>query len=425
MSNANNNEPAQQPETALPAPRRRPSPLRLVLPGLILAGALFFGWRWYQHMLLYVSTDNAQLNSDVLPVSTQISGQVVEVLVRENDDVEAGQILIRLDRRSYEIKLQEAEAMLHVARQQAGSAQASISVSSSQARASGTAASGGVSQADASLQAAEAQLSQVQAARDSSAAHIRELETVLAQAETHLDRYRSLARAEIIARQELDDATAARDTARARLDAAREEQSSAEARIEQAEAGIEQATAQQLSSGGGLQLARAARDQVGLNEAQYETALAQVEVAQASVAKAQLDLDNTEIKALRSGRIGRRQVEPGQQISPGQNLLAIVPEAIWVEANFKETQMSRLHPGQAVEIIVDALPNSPLSGIVDSFSPASGATFSLIPPENATGNFTKVVQRIPVRIRIDEDSLQGLREMLTPGMSVVVHVRAS
>ncbi|MCB1187076.1 HlyD family secretion protein [bacterium] len=403
----------------------RPSPLRFLLPMLIVGGALVYGWQWWQHQQLYVSTDNAQINTNVLPVSTQLSGQVLEVLVGENDVVEEGQLLVRLDPAPFEIRLQQAEAQLHVAQQQSDAARAMVGVSAAQAGAMDSTADGAEQQASASISGAQATLEQATAARDAAAARIRELQAALDQAQTHLGRLDSLFAANIVSRQELDDATAARDTAQARVDAAHDELQSAEGRIAQAQAGIEQASALQASSDGGRKSAVAAQRQVGYNQAQYETALATVEVHEAAVAQAKLDLSHCEIHAVRSGHIGRRNVEPGQQVSPGQNLLAIVPDEIWIEANFKETQLGRLHPQQAAEIEVDALPGVTLSGVVDSFSPASGATFSLIPPENATGNFTKVVQRIPVRIRLDDALIdEGLREMLAPGMSVVVHVRA-
>ncbi|MCB1217108.1 HlyD family secretion protein [bacterium] len=405
--------------------RGRPAPLRIVLPLLIVGGALFYGWKWWQHQRLYVTTDNAQINTNVLPVGSQLSGQVLEVLVGENDEVTEGQLLVRLDPAAFEIRLQQAEAQLHVARQQSAAAEALIAVSAAQAGALDSTADGAEQQASASISGAKATLEQATSARDAAEARIRELQAALDQAQTHLGRLDSLYAASIIPRQQLDDAIAARETAQARLDAAQDELQSAEGRIAQAQAGIEQATALQAGSEGGRRSALAARRQVGYNEAQYETALATVEVQEAAVAQARLDLAHCEIRAVRSGRIGRRNVEAGQQVSPGQNLLAIVPDEIWIEANFKETQMSRLHPQQAAEIEIDALPGLKLSGTVDSFSPASGATFSLIPPENATGNFTKVVQRIPVRIRLDDDAIDDTaRRMLAPGMSVVVHVRA-
>jgi membrane fusion protein (multidrug efflux system) len=171
-----------------------------------------------------------------------------------------------------------------------------------------------------------------------------------------------------------------------------------------------------------LEDAEATALQTNVRQNEYAVARAAIDQAKVALNDAQLQLSYTNLKAPASGRIGRKSVEVGQRVQPGQPLLAIVENQVWVVANFKETQLKRMHPGQETEVKLDALPSHIFKGKVDSVAPASGAQFSLLPPDNATGNFTKIVQRIPVKVVLEPQSIKGFESLLTPGMSAVVSV---
>jgi membrane fusion protein (multidrug efflux system) len=196
----------------------------------------------------------------------------------------------------------------------------------------------------------------------------------------------------------------------------------AQAKLAQANEGVTRAQAQLSASRGGLQQAQAGNVQTQVNRSQYEAAGAAIAQAQASLKDAQLQLSYTNITAPNAGRVGRKTVEAGQRVQPGQPVMAIVDNNYWVVANFKETQMEQMQPGEPVEVKLDAFPHHAFRGRVDSVSPASGAQFALLPPDNATGNFTKIVQRVPVKIVLDPQSIQGYESRIVPGMSAEVSV---
>ena len=225
-----------------------------------------------------------------------------------------------------------------------------------------------------------------------------------------------------IARQQLDTARADYQVALAQRNAAQQGVAQAEAKLAQAREGVVRAQAQLAASQGGLQLAKAGGVQTEVNRSQYAAAQAQIAQAQANLKDAQLQLSYTNITAPNSGRVGRKTVEEGQRVQPGQPLMAIVDNQYWVVANFKETQLEKMQPGESVEVKLDAFPHHTFTGRVDSISPASGAQFALLPPDNATGNFTKIVQRVPVKIVLDSQSIKGYESRIVPGMSAEVSV---
>lgn len=404
------------------APRRGGFKRWLFLTLATVAGC-WYGWHWWQQRQMYEATDDAQLAADLVPVTSEIAGRVSAVDVEEHEEVAAGQLLVELDARPYEIAVHKAEAALHVAERQAAAAKAGVALSSSQASAQMTQADGGVSQAAASTATAESQV--VQAEFDAKAAQdkLDDLQARLDLAQAQYERYADLAARGYVSQLELDTARTARDSAKAQLAAGQKDLQSAQAKVAAARSSVEQAKAREVQSQGLKQGAQAATLQTTVTAAQYDTAEAQVELARAALEEAQLHLEQTRLTAAVAGRVGRRAVQPGQEVSPGQSLLAIVPPRMWVEANFKETQVRRMLPGQAVDLRVDALPHTVFHGKVASLAPASGATFSLIPPENASGNFTKVVQRIPVRVELDESQIGLYKDLLAPGMSVLVKVK--
>ena len=344
--------------TSAPGGRRR-----IVLGLVALAAVLGLGWAVKQWLYgrSHESTDNAQVDGHLVPVLAKVSGYVTAVNVAENDRVRADSTLVRIDEREYAVRVAQADAELAAARAQVGG--------SGMAEAQVANATGQRAALDASIAAARANS---------------------VKADADLARMRELVAKQIVSRQQLDAAQAAADAARAQLLSAQRSASAAGAGVTNAEAGVRLAQAR-------LAAAQATRD------------------------NAALQLSYTRVVSPVAGIVSRKQVEVGQLVQAGQPLLTVVSDTgVWVTANFKETQLSDLRVGQAVELEVDAYGGCSAKGKVESVSAATGAKFALLPPDNATGNFTKVVQRVPVRIAITEGCGKG--QPLRPGMSVAAHV---
>ena len=304
----------------------------------------------------YESTDDAFVDGHVSQISAQISGRVIRLLVQDNQDVEAGQPLVDIDPRDTQVKLDQTRAQREQYQAQLEQARANLPVRKADA-----------GQADANVRAAEADLFQAQ--RD-------------------YGRYQAI-NPRAITRQLIDNATAAQRSAQAKLEASKQAASGMRAQVEAA-------------------------------NAQVAAAAASVRVADADVASAELQASYAHVVAPASGRMTKRTVEVGNYVQPGQSLLAIVQPDTWVTANFKEAQLADMHPGQHVRISLDAYPGHPLDGHVDSLQAGTGSVFSSLPAENATGNYVKVVQRLPVKIVFDGDEWRNLR--LAPGLSAVPRV---
>jgi membrane fusion protein (multidrug efflux system) len=337
-----------------------------VLGLVALAALLGVGWGLKQWLYgrSHESTDNAQVDGHLVPVLAKVSGYVTAVNVAENDRVRGDSTLVKIDEREYAVRLAQADADLAAARAQAGGR-------------------GVAGQAEAQVENAAGQ----RAALD---ANIGVARANAVKAESDLNRVRELAAKQVVSKQQLDAAQAAADAARAQLLAAQRNASAAGAGVTNAEAGVRLAQAR-------LAAAQAARD------------------------NAALQLSYTRVTSPVGGIVSRKQVEVGQLVQAGQPLLTVVADTgVWITANFKETQLSDLRVGQAVELEVDAYGGCTAKGKVESVSAATGAKFALLPPDNATGNFTKVVQRVPVRIAITEGC--GKEQPLRPGMSVAAHV---
>jgi membrane fusion protein (multidrug efflux system) len=336
-----------------------------LLPLLVLAviGAGAWGWsRWGLE-----ETDNAQLQADLTEIASRIPGTVVQVAVQDNQPVQSGDLLVKLDPRDARAQLQQAQADLGVARREAEAQRTLAASTASRAAAAG---------------------SEALAAQEVAAA-----ERLRAQAD--LRRLQALARIGGVSRQEADRA---------------------QATYARAEGGF-------ISSRASRQSAEASRSEVQVDRQKAAAAAARVEQAAAALARAQLALSYTLIRAPEAGVIGARSAVPGRQVQPGQPLMTLVSATPWVEAHFKETQLDALYRGQPAEVRVDAFPGTVLRGHIQSLAPASGARFALLPPDNATGNFTKVVQRITARIALDGPVDPGLRPRLVPGLSALVSVR--
>jgi membrane fusion protein (multidrug efflux system) len=339
------------------------------------------------------STDDAQIDGHINIVSARVAGTVVEVRVKDNESVTAGAVLVQLDRKDYEVALAKARSDLAEAEATSQAARAGVPLTTRTTTSQLTAAGSDVETARARLAAAEARL--------------REIEANDTQASQDLERMKQLIAKDEISRQEYDSAVARAAAAHAGRD-------SAKAEVEGARRGVEMALAR-------LNQAETVPEQVAIMQARAASAEAKVQELRAALEQAQLNLEYTMIRAPVSGIVSRKTVEVGQSVQPGQALLALVPlEDTWVTANFKESQLRNMRPGQKAIVTVDAYGGRKFTGRVESIAAATGARFSLLPPENATGNYVKVVQRIPVKIVLDTG--QDPDHLLRPGMSVVATV---
>jgi membrane fusion protein (multidrug efflux system) len=312
-------------------PPRWRKPLAIAAAALVLLAIIGCGVAWWLHARNFESTDDAFVDGYVTQVAPQVAGRVIALQFTDNQHVEAGQVLVQIDPRDFEVKLDQAKAQLAIQ----------------------------------------------QSAFDQARANVRVAEADLVQAKKDYDRFTAID-PHAVSRQQVDNAEATYRAAQAKLDAARQ--------------AVDGAQAQMRSS-------------------------------EANVAAAELQLSYCTIVAPVAGRIGHRTVSVGNYVNPGQALFALVQDQVWVTANFKETQLAAMHPGQSVDIAVDAIPSITFHGRIDSLQPGTGSQFSVLPAENATGNYVKIVQRLPVKIAFDDDQARDAR--LSPGMSVVpyVHVR--
>jgi len=402
-ANLSSSESVPHQPTAAPAKRAR---AKIVLPALVAAAALV-GGTVYLHGKGKESTDDAFVESHVANVAPRVQGQVLRVLVHDNQTVNAGDVLVELDdrdatARQHAVKadLESAEANLAAANAQLTLAQPSVDASLRQAK-------GGVTQAFALSGSSKAQIEQARA--DLAAAESRAALTGMELARTvklHDDG--------AVAQAELDRRKAEDDQARAAVDQAKARVSAASVGLVNAGGGIE-------SAQGRLAAAQTGPDQVQVAAAQVDVAKARVDQAKAALEQAELNLSYMKVRAPTRGVVSRRSVEPGQLVDPARPLLALTAlDDSWIVANFKEDQIGDLRVGQPAQVTLDAFSGRKLNAHVDSFSGGTGSRFALLPPDNASGNFTKVVQRVPVLIRID-DRPEDI--VLRPGLSAFVTVR--
>ncbi len=406
-------------------PHRKHPGRKLILASVLGVGAIaagVTGFRWWQFASTHEQTDNATVSGHVYQISSRIPGTVQTVPVDDNQQVKAGQLLVQLDPKDYQVKVQQAQAALAIAQRQAQAAQGNISLAGANTQAQTAEAQGNVSGALAAIATARAAVTEAQSGVPAAQAQLVKAEADLQKVQADYSRYQSLYQDGAVAKQQLDSAKAAFDVAVAQRDVAQQGVSQARSKVAQAQEGVTSAQAQLAASQGGLQKAQAGSVQTDVNRSQYAAANAEITQAEASLAAAQLQLSYTNITAPEAGRIGRKTAEVGNIVQAGQPLMALVGNDLWVIANFKETQVRSMRPGAVVDVELDAFPGHKFTGRVNSLSPASGSQFSLLPPDNATGNFTKVVQRIPVKVVLDAASVQGYESLITPGMSANVTV---
>jgi membrane fusion protein (multidrug efflux system) len=362
----------------------------LILGILIVLVGVFFIWRYYS---VRESTDDAQIDGHITPVSARVGGTVTAVNFNDNSLVKAGDVLVQLDTKDYQVAVQRADADLADAQAGARAAQTSIPISN-------VATVNQLANARAALTASQRE---VEAAN----ARLREAQANYDRVNKDLERMKQLIAKDEVSRQQYDATAAATEAARATVDSARANVATAESHVAQAQAAE--------------RTAQSGPEQVNVTRARFGSATASAQKMLAALQQAKLNLQYTTVIAPANGIISKRTVEVGQVIQPGQPLAALVNlDDIYVTANFKETQLKKMRIGQPVKIHVDAFDRD-FDGHIDSFGGATGARFSLLPPENATGNYVKVVQRVPVKIVFEKD--QDPQHVLRPGMSVVPTVR--
>jgi membrane fusion protein, multidrug efflux system len=395
--------PAAETEVVRPPSRRRG--IVIVVVAIIVVAALILWWR----STYSEDTDDAQVNGQLIQISSRIAGQVIKVDVEENEMVQGGQEIAQLDPRDFQVAVENAQAALNTAIANAAVAKVTVPLITvntgsnlHSADADLSSSQAGVQQAERQLQAAHARVVQAQANAT--------------KAQSDLDRYRPLVAKDVISKQQWDAAVAAADADNAAV-------ADAQATEQAASDGVRIAHQRQAASEAALKYAQTGPEQIRVQDARAKAAEAQVAQAQAQLDQAKLNLSYCVIRAPEAGIITRKSVEIDQNVSSGQNLLTLVSlQDIWITANFKETQLRHMHAGEPVEIHVDST-GKDYSGRVTQIGGATGSVLSLFPPENATGNYVKVVQRVPVRIDFTDLAKEDANHELRPGLSVEPKVR--
>ena len=401
-------KPEQQNASPDPQPERPKSRRRFLIIGviaLLVVGAGLFWW----HSTYYESTDDAQVNGHLIQISSRIVGQVIKVNVDENQAVDAGTVLAEIDPKDFQVAVQQAEATLQ-------SAEASYEAAKVNVPLTGINTGNTLFSAGADVHGTQAQIAQAERQLDAAKARVVEAQANATKSQADLDRYRPLVEKDVISKQQFDAAVAAADANKAALVEAQANVTAAEEAVRVARDRLSQSQAQ-------LKTAQTAPQQIAIQRARADQAAALVAQSQAQLDQAKLNLSYTKIVAPQAGIVTRKSVEVGQNVSVGQNLMTLVSlDDVWITANFKETQLQHMRAGQAVVIEVDAYGGRKFDGKITQIGGATGSVLSLFPPENATGNYVKVVQRVPVRIDLI-DPKQNADHLLRPGLSVEPRVR--
>jgi membrane fusion protein (multidrug efflux system) len=390
-----------------PSSSLRKKALMISAAVVVAVAAAYFAWNAFR----YEDTDDAQVDGHIMPLSARINGQVLRVNFVEGQLVHQDDVLVIIDPSDYKIAVIQAQAALEDARATAASSHWNVPITDVTTRSSLDSAQSAVVNAEAGVKAAEQNYESAKAALVQAQANA-------TKSEADLERYKQLVAKEDISRQLYDQAVATATANRAAV-------VSAQATVQAAEQAVRQAEGKLLQSKADLRSAQTAPQQVSLRRAQADAADAQVDQRRAQLAQAQLNFSYTIIRSPVTGIIGKKSAEVGQNVTVGQEMLEVVPlDDIWVTANFKETQLAHMRPGQAVKIKVDAYGRA-WEGHVTNMGGGTGSVFSLLPPENATGNYVKVVQRLPVRIDFDRTIGQvfNAEGLLKPGLSVEPDVR--
>jgi membrane fusion protein, multidrug efflux system len=418
----NQSQPPQQAQAApqqTMAPRKRRRALLIVaIIGVLVAVG---GFLFYQYAQTYESTDDAQVDAHLNGVSSRIQGTVTAVFVDENQFVSEGQVLAKIDPRDYQVAAEQAQAQLSQSQADIAAEHPNVPITQTTNETNISTSQAQVDTQLAGLAAAEQDTAAARQRLNQSEAQLREAEANNAKAQADLERYRALVEKDEIPRTQFDQIVATAKAQAATVDSANAAVSVNKASVESAARIADQRRSQVAEARTRLaQSNRNAPQELARSQATLKAKQAQANAAKAGVDKALLDLSYTNVIAPAAGIIGKRSVEVGSTVQPGQQLFTIAQIGdIWVTANFKETQLQRMRPGQKAKIHIDAF-DQDFNGYVESMPAASGSITSLLPPENATGNFVKVVQRLPVRLRFDKKQT-GL-DRLRPGMSAVPKV---
>ncbi len=401
---------------ATPAQRIRRIIIGLVVLGVLVVGGLLL----WAHLSSYETTDDAQVDGHINAVSARVAGTVTRVNVEENQTVKAGTVLAQIDQRDYQVALDRSKADLAETVANSAAAQAEIPITSANTSSSVVSAQAGTEDARQGVAVAERNVNAARARVAVAQARVNEAQANFDKSSKDLARLKLLVDKDEISHQQYDAAIAAAEATKATRDSMLAGLNEAQQNVQVAQSQVSQARSKVTQAQSEVQSAATGPQQLKATRAKFAASEAQVQLRQAVVAQSELNLGYTVVRAPVTGVIGKKSVEVGQNVSVGQELLAVVPlEDIWITANFKETQLKKIHVGQKVNIHVDAYGRD-YKGYVESIAAASGARFSLLPPENATGNYVKVVQRLPVRIRLEAGENQD--HSLRPGMSVTPKV---
>ncbi len=395
-------------------PRRRWA--RILLPVALLFVLAAGGYELWKYFGAYESTDDAQIDGHIDAISARISGHLQAVPVEDAQFVKVGDTLARIDPRDYEVAVAQAEANLADAEAALQSSRTNVPIVSTNTASTLETARSSRADAEAGLAAAERQLDATRAQLETAQAQVNVAEANYKKNADDVERYRQLVAKEEIPQQQYDQAVQAAAAAKATIAAQSASVNAARHNVNAAEAAVKQAQTRITQADASIQAASTRPQQIAQSQANAKSAQAKVAEQRAVLDQARLNLSYTLITAPATGIIGKKTAEIGENVSPGESLMAVVSlDDIWVTANFKETQLKRMKPGQKVVFSVDAYGRE-YHGHVTGIGGASGSRFSLLPPENATGNYVKVVQRIPVRIDLDPG--ENKDHLLRPGMSV-------
>lgn len=399
-------EKSREEEEAAARTAQRKNRLKRIVP-IVLVIAVVGALLWWLHSRQYEDTDDAQIDGHISQIGPRIGGYIKAVNVEDNQEVQPGQVLVEIDPRDYQVALDRAKAELADSQAQAAAANYNIPITSIATKSQIESAEADVRNSQSAVAAAHKNL-------DAARAKLQAANANNVKAQNDVQRYKGLVERDVISKQQYDAAVAAAQSTAADVQSAQDNVVAAQEGVTQAEARVVQAQANLRNAGTGPR-------QVSVTQARATSAQSTAAKNQAELEQAQLNLQYTQITAPVHGIVGHRTAEVGQYVQPGQALMSLVDiDNVWVTANFKETQLKHMKPGQPVEIKVDASGRT-YKGKVQAIGGASGSRFSLFPPENATGNYVKVVQRIPVRIVLDPD--QNKDHLLRPGMSVVPDVK--
>jgi membrane fusion protein, multidrug efflux system len=380
---------------------------------IAIVAVLLVGWFWWESRQ-WEDTDDAEIDGHIYPISARVSGQVIKVNFDDGQVVHKGDVLVVIDPTDYTVALEHARADYQDAQAQALAAQYGVPVSS-------VGSFSQIRSATADMSSAQAGVAAAQKQADAAQSQILEAEADAKKLNTDVERYRQLLGKREISQQQFDAAIAAATAANATVQARQASLLAAQAEVRQAQSRIDQANAE-------IKNAQATPNTVAATKAKAQSADAQALRSKAALDQAQLNLSYTTIASPVDGIVGKRSVQVGSNVAIGQDLMAVVPlREVWVTANFKETQLAHMHPGQPVKIKIDTYGGRKWNGHVSNIGGATGAIYSLLPPENATGNYVKVVQRIPVRIDFDGNDKSDFNKdgLLRPGMSVEPDVNIS